>query len=87
MAKGQYLNRHQKGIVKRYYQNRETLATQKLGELVSELYLEENQKKRGRLWKRVETALLNAGAKKSRVGTVVGRQDLKALADMVAELF
>ncbi len=87
MAKGQYLNRHQKGIVKRYYENRETLATQKLGELVSELYLEENQKKRGRLWERVEKALLGAGVKKPRVSRVVGQQDLKALADMVAEIF
>jgi hypothetical protein len=87
MAKGQHLSGHQKGIIKRFYENRETLSTQKLGELVSDLYLEADQKKAGRLWKRVETALLGAGADKSRVARVVGRQNLEELANLVAELF
>jgi len=39
MARGQYLTPHQKGIVKRYYEHKDTLATQKLGEIVSDLFL------------------------------------------------
>jgi hypothetical protein len=87
MAKGQNLSGHQKGIVKRYYQNRETLATQKLGELVSELYLTSDAKKKNRIWKKVETALLNAGGKKPDVARIVGQQNLEALAKKLGDLF
>ena len=62
MAKNQYLSPHQKGIVKRYYEHKGSIASQKLGEVVSELYLCESEKKANRLWKSARTALLNAGA-------------------------
>ena len=62
MAKGQYLSPHQKGIVKRYYENKEDLMTQKLGELVSEIYLNTSEKKAWALWERARVALYNAGA-------------------------
>ena len=50
MAKGQFHTQYQKGIIKRYYENKDDLSTQKLGEIVSELYLETNPAKRTRLW-------------------------------------
>jgi len=90
MAKGQFLSSYQKGIVKRYYENKDTLATQKLGEIVSELYLLEvdpNARKAERLWKSAETALLNAGAGKARVERVIAARDLKGLAELVSQLF
>src|SRR6185503_20548995 len=61
MAKGQHLSHYQQGIVKRYYENKDTLATQKLGEIVGELYLAMGDaKKSEKLWKSAKTALLNA---------------------------
>jgi hypothetical protein len=87
MAKGQHLSAYQQGIVKRYYQNKDTLATQKLGELVSELYLCESPKKAEKIWKQVETALLNAGANKARVAKIMEDKDLTKLAALVNELF
>ncbi len=87
MAKGQHFTPYQQGIVKRYYQNKETLANQKLGEIVSELYLETNPKKAERLWQSTKTALLNAGATPSRVNKIVEEKNLKALADLVTEIF
>lgn len=87
MAKGQHLSHYQQGIVRRYYQNKETLANQKLGELVSELYLETNPKKSERLWQSTQTALLNAGATPSRVNKIVAEKNLKALAELVGEIF
>ncbi|GMV83209.1 MAG: hypothetical protein AMXMBFR7_43930 [Planctomycetota bacterium] len=87
MAKGQHLSQYQKGIVKRYYENKETINTQKLGELVSDLYLEENAKKAEKKWKSVETALLNAGANAARVQRIVETKDLKKLAELAGELF
>jgi hypothetical protein len=87
MAKGQHFSSHQKGIVKRYYENRETLSTQKLGELVSELYLERDRKKLDRLWQKVQTALEGTAADKARIARVVSRQNLQELAALVSELF
>jgi len=56
MAKGRHLTPYQKGVVKRYYENRESIAAQKLGEIVSELYLCRNQKKADRLEGRADGA-------------------------------
>jgi len=85
MAKGQHLSRHQKGIVKRYYENRDTIMANKLGELVSELYLAEGKKADG-LWKRVRTALENSKVQPKRIDAVVERRDLEGLARLVGEL-
>jgi hypothetical protein len=87
MAKGQWLSPHQKGIVRRYYEHKETMATQKLGELVSELYVCEDAAQAGRLWQKVQTALKNAGAPPARADRVVKERDLEGLAELLARLF
>ena len=87
MAKGQHLTSYQKGIVKRYYQNKDTLATQKLGEIISDLYLETVPQKQASLWKSAQAALLSAGANPVRVEKIVQEKNLKALADLAGELF
>jgi len=48
---------YQEGIIRRYYQNREALALQKLEDLVAELYLAETENRKNRLWKQVGTAM------------------------------
>ena len=42
-------SRHQQGIIKRYYQNADSLQLQRLSELAGELYLSEG-KKRAKAW-------------------------------------
>jgi hypothetical protein len=87
MAKGRHYSAHQKGIIKRYYENKDALMTQKLGEIVSELYLCDSDKKADRLWKSARTALLNAGVVEKRVEIVVANRDLEKLAKLVTEIF
>ena len=87
MAKGQFHTAYQKGIIKRYYENKGDLSAQKLGETVSELYLETNPAKVKRLWATAQTALLAMGANKARVDKIVAEQNLQALAKLVEELF
>jgi hypothetical protein len=96
MAGGQYLTPHQRGIVKRFYEHRETLAQQKLGEIVSDLYLCETDAKADRLWKRVEKALGQAGGNDANnandpngawVKKILAERNLKELARIVGELF
>ena len=50
------LTRHQQSIVKRYYDNLETVLLQRLGEQVTDLYLAEG-KKRAKLWESIESSL------------------------------
>jgi hypothetical protein len=47
---------HQDRIIRNYYKNRDELMLQRLGELITDLYLAEGNA-RARLWKRVTEAL------------------------------
>ncbi|MEI6236495.1 MAG: hypothetical protein WCT04_25850 [Planctomycetota bacterium] len=87
MAKGQFHTAHQKGIIKRYYENKGDINSQKLSEIVSDLYLEENAAKQKRLWASAETALINLGANKAQVEQIVAERNLGALAKMAEKLF
>jgi hypothetical protein len=87
MAKGQFHSSYQKGIIKRYYENKEDISAQKLGEIVSDLYLEENDAKAKRKWESAQTALLALGANQARVDKIVAERNLQALAKLVEELF
>ncbi len=48
---------YQKKVIGRYYDRRDEIALARLGEIVSELYLAETERKRDRLWKRAEQAM------------------------------
>lgn len=85
MAKGQHLSRHQQGIVKRYYDHRDTLSLQKLGEMVSELYLSEG-KKAERLWASAAGAMEKSGADPARIKRIVDSRNVTEFAALVNEL-
>lgn len=78
---------YQKGIIKRYYDNLGDISAQKLGELVSDLYLAKDKTNVKNLWKAAETALGHLGVKPDRIKKVVDAKDLEALASLVGELF
>ncbi len=77
--------RYQQGIIKRYYSNRETIQLQKLGELVTELYLAEG-KKRGRVWKSAAAAMQKLGVPQARIDHLVAQGKPELLANLVKEL-
>ena len=87
MAKHQWLTPRQKGIVRRYYEHKETLGTQKLSEIVSDLYLCEDAGKAERLWQQALTALQNAGMHEGRAKRIVEGRNLERLARVLEELF
>jgi hypothetical protein len=76
---------HQQKIIKRYYSNQDTIQRQRLGELVSELYLAEG-KKRQRIWKSAAAALQKLGVPQSRIDHLVKKDNPALLADIVKEL-
>lgn len=86
MAKRPDLSGHQKKIVNRYYEHRDTIAANKLAEVVSELYVSTDEKKAARLWKSAETALRNLGVPEAEISRVVGARDVKGLAGLVGKV-
>ena len=87
MGKGQHLTPHQRAIAKRYYENKETIQTQKLGEIVSDLYVTTDPKEKNRLWKRARTALLNADVHEGKVEKVIESRDIDRLVRVLEEVF
>ena len=81
------LTPHQQGIVRRYYDNKDDIMNQKLAEIVSDLYLCEDQKEARRLWKSADTALKNAEAPPARRKRLIENRDLEDLAALVSEMF
>ena len=89
MAKGQHLSKHQRGIVNRYYEHRDTIALNTLGEIVSELYLADSAANPTRLWDRAEKALANL-VKEERltdknVQPVVQNRNVEGLAELIRQ--
>ena len=87
MSRDREYTPHQKRIIKRYYENREQISTQRLMELVSELYLCDSGKKADRLWERAENALRTAGANEVWLAKVVADRNVEGLAEIVQGLF
>lgn len=58
--------RHQEKIIRNYYQNRDSIALQRIQELLSDLYLTEG-KKREQVWKSLANHLEKAGVSAAEV--------------------
>ena len=69
---------YQDRIISRYYQNKDAIMLQKLGDLVTDLYLAEGKAK-DRLWKRLAAALKNLKIPDAQIDHIV-RSDNPALA-------
>jgi len=74
-------------IIRNYYENRESLMLQSLGEIVSELYLTSNDTRRAQLWRRAETALRNLKVAETEIARIYHQRDLAALAKVVSREF
>lgn len=76
---------HQQKIIKRYYNNQETLQRQRLAELVSELYLTQG-KKRQRAWEAAAAAMQKLGVPQSRIDHLLQQDNAALVAEVVKEL-
>jgi hypothetical protein len=80
----QYSKFQQKAI-KNFYDNRESISIQRLGELVTDLYLAEG-KARATKWKTISTAHERLGVPKTEIAHLVKKDDAGMLAKKVTEL-
>lgn len=80
MAKREFSGYQQK-LVKNYYENLDTIMLQKLGELVTELYLADSAKKVERLWQRAEKAMKNLKIKPAIIKHIMDKRSVEVLAE------
>jgi hypothetical protein len=76
---------HQQKIIKRYYDKQDVIQSQRLAELVSELYLAEG-KKVERLWQAAATAMQKLGVPQARIDHLLQQADPALVAEVVKEL-
>jgi hypothetical protein len=76
---------YQQKIIKRYYDNQDTIQSQRLAELVTDLYLSEG-KKRQRVWKSIVAALEKLKVPQSRIDHVLKQDNPALVAEIVKEI-
>jgi hypothetical protein len=76
---------HQQKIIKRYYDNLDTLALQRLAEVVGELYLATG-KKLERAWQSAAAAMQKLGVPQSRIDHLLKQRKPATVAEVVKEL-
>lgn len=77
---------HQRKIISRYYENREQIDSQRLSELVTNLYLTESAKKLEKHWTTAEEIMKRLEVPKSRIEHVMKQRDPTILAEVVNDL-
>jgi len=79
MAKKEF-SKYQTDVVGRYYDNLNTIMLQKLGEIVTELYLADTDDKKNRLWQRVHKAMINLKVRPAIVSHIMEKKSVEILA-------
>ncbi len=77
---------YQKGVIKRYYEHRDTIAVQKLAEILSDLWLEKSKAKVSQLWESAYKEMQKAGVPINQACVIVEDRDLQAFGKLVGEL-
>ncbi|MBI2806300.1 MAG: hypothetical protein HYX68_15075 [Planctomycetes bacterium] len=76
---------NQQKIIKRYYDNLDTISLDRLAELVGELYLAEGKKKE-KAWQAAIKVMHTLEVPQSRIDNLAQRQDPTLVAELVKEL-
>jgi len=76
---------YQQRVIRNYYQNQQAIMLQRLGDLVTDLYLSEG-KRRAQLWKRVSAAMEKLQVPASRIRHIVQSDNPALVAEVIKEL-
>ena len=76
---------YQQRAIKNYYDNQETIMLQRLGEMVTDLYLAEG-KKRQKIWERAANALEKLHVPKDQIEHIVATDNPAILANAYQQL-
>jgi len=84
MAQQEYTD-YQRAAMSDYYKNLDTIMLQKLGSLVSELYLAETEGKADKLWQRVRKAMAKLKIPEAIINHIMEKKDVQVLAKNLQE--
>ncbi len=82
---GREYSSYQQGIINRYYEHKDTIALQRLGEIVSDMYLAQGRA-RDKLWDKARGSLMKIAPSDPRTIEVLRERNVEKLAALVGEL-
>ena len=81
-------SKHQQSLIRNFYKNRDAIDTQRLQELVTEIYLAGEGKKADKLWKRAADILGRVpGLDQAHIAALIESRDIETLAKIASERF
>ncbi len=78
---------YQKKVIKNFYDNKDLRLIQKLGELVSNLYVETSEKKKETGWKRIKKMLTDLKVHPHEVEYLTKDKNLSMVSKKLSEMF
>jgi hypothetical protein len=78
---------YQKKVIRNFYDNKDLRLVQKLGELVSNLYLETSEKKKETGWKRIKKVLNDLKVHPGEVEYLTKDKNLSMISKKLDEVF
>lgn len=84
MSAKEYTQR-QLDIINRYYRNLSASKLQRLGELVTDLYLADSPARQKRLWEQVEAAMIKLDVPETLRSHILGHRSVEVLAENVQD--
>ena len=78
---------YQKKVIRNFYDNKDLRLVQKLGELVSNLYIETNEKKKETGWKKIKKILTDLKVHPGEVEYLTKDKNLSMISKKLDEVF
>lgn len=78
---------YQRKVIKNFYENKDIRLIHKLGELVSNLYLETSEKKKDTGWKRIKKILADLKVHPHEIEYLTRDKNLSMISKKIAEMF
>ncbi len=78
---------YQKKVIRNFYDNKDLRLVQKLGELVSNLYIETNEKKKETGWKKIKKMLTDLKVHPGEVEYLTKDKNLSLISKKLDEVF
>ena len=78
---------YQQKIIRNFYENKDLRLIQKLGDLVSDLYIETNGKKKDSGWKKIKDILTDLKVHPNEVEFLTKDKNLAVISKKLAEMF
>ncbi len=78
---------YQRKVIKNFYDNKDLRLIQKLGELVSNLYVETSEKKKETGWKKIKKMLTDLKVHPHEVEYLTKDKNLSMISKKLAEMF